>query len=265
MYRRIIKSGQARFVEAIPEYTQETPEAERDAYSAAPAGSGPDEHTGGPTREEIQAAYDELLTAAQEEASLLLEDSRREAYAVVGRAREDAARLLEEARREGWEQGLSEGREQGRDEASGEMRELLERGQEEVDRVIREAYENRDRMLEEMEPKVYRLALEIAEKILSYELDHNEEAFISILSQAMGSIQAETKVTLRVGASEFMRYFHSRDTARIRTEHGPVTAGVMIDASVEPGGCLLETDTGMIDASAKAQLEQIAFNLGLRE
>ena len=259
MAKGIIKSGQARFIQLPLQAGAEPEEPQVDPKLAAKAAARELEVE----RAKLQVEYTALLSNARKEASRLLDDARRAAKNSELAAREKAASIKETAREDGYEAGRAEGHAAGMEEAGNEIREIIAKGQADVDAALAEAYGTRDRIVAETESKVYGLALDIAEKILSYELDHNEEAYMTILSQAVGSIQAETKVTLRVNASEYMRYFHSRDQARIRTENGPVTAGVVIDASVEPGGCLLETETGMIDASVNAQLEQIAHNLGI--
>lgn len=220
------------------------------------------------TRNELsayQAAYDEVIEAAQEEVALLLEDARRQAREITLEATKKSEIEWENARREGFEEGLTSGYAEGFAKAGQELEDLLQKGQTEVEGVLATAHAAYDDMLAGMEPKIYRLALDIAEKILGYELNHNSEAFLAIVRTALGVMQAESRVTLRVNTQEFINVFHSKDTARIKTDSGGVEADISIDAGIDPYGCLVVTDNGTVDASPSAQIEQIAMNMGISQ
>ncbi len=210
-----------------------------------------------------QAAYDEVVAAAQDEVALLMEDARQKARSLVDEAARDAETIRETAREEGRRRGSTEGYQEGFLQAGQELESLLKQGQDEVDAVLREAYEIQGRQMSDMEPELYRLALDIAEKILGYELEHNSEAFLSIVRKAVDTMQCEAHATLHINAEEYIGAFRSRDSVRLKTGKGSVTADVMIDPSVEAGGCLIETENNMADASPSTQLSQIAQNLGI--
>lgn len=210
-----------------------------------------------------QAAYDDVVAAAQEEVALLMEDARRKVHAMTSEAGRDAETIRENARAEGSKQGFAEGFHDGFRKAGEELGDLLAEGQAEVDSVLAEAFAIQQRQMADLEPELYKLALEIAEKILGYELEQNSEAFLSIVRTAVDTMQCEQKATLHVNAEQYIGAFRSRDTVRLKTGKGVVTAGVVIDPSVEPGGCLIETENNMADASVPTQLSQIAQNLGI--
>ncbi|MDR0293404.1 MAG: hypothetical protein LBH95_04545 [Oscillospiraceae bacterium] len=214
-------------------------------------------------RAAYQAAYDEVIEAAQQEVALLLEDARRQARKIIDGAAVKAEEMRETARTEGFESGRSDGYADAFEKTERELEELLKNGQAGVDAVLAEAYKARDAMLLEMEPKILRLALDVAEKILGYELDQNNAAFLSIVTAALNVIQCESRVTLRVNAEEFTGVFHSKSAAHLKTERGGVEADIQADAGVEPRGCLIMTGNGTVDASVSAQLEQISKNMGL--
>jgi flagellar assembly protein FliH len=141
----------------------------------------------------------------------------------------------------------------------------LEKAQEEADSVLAEARRLALEKVDSIEPKLAKLSLDIAEKVLRYELERNDEAFMSILTHALDQVRDEDHITLRVNTAEYSRYFNSRDTAKIRTPNANVTAHVVLDSSVEPGGCLIENEGGMIDTGVRAQLEQVSRALGMDE
>jgi flagellar assembly protein FliH len=204
---------------------------------------------------EMRAAYDELITTAQDEVSMLLEDARAEVQTKL----REAQLQSEEIRHKAYETGLNEGYER----AGAETADILRKAQEEADSVLAKAEAERQRIIDETQPKMYRLALDIAEKILKYELEANSEAYMGILTAAMNRVKTEGQVTLRVNTAEYLRFFNGRSRFKLRTEEGTVDAEVITDPSVEPGGVLIETDSGVVDASVAAQLEQITQGLGV--
>ena len=199
-------------------------------------------------------AADEMLALAREEASHLIRKAREEALAVSRDAEREAASLVEKSQLDAYRQGLAQ--------AEADIGDLFERAQAEVDGIINDAKEQRNELLDSMEPRVFRLALEIAEKILGYELDRNESAFMSMLRSALSNVKNESTVTLRVNSSEYVRFFKSREVT-MHTQSGTLQANVVNDPTIGFGGCLIETESGAIDAGASAQLSQIGKNLGL--
>ncbi len=248
---RIIKASLARFAgkpddaERPPEQPGEEPSAPEGSENDSPLVPDPD----------IQAAYDELIAAAQDEVSAMLRDARDEAQIIL----KDAERQADDVRQNGYEEGYRLGLQQ----AQTDTEEILARAERDAADLMTQAQTEKENMLREMEPKLLRLSLDVAEKILHRELEEDDSAYMSILSNALGAVKAESKVTLRVNPSDYVRYFNSRENAKIRTANGNVTAQVMIDSSVGSGGCLIETDSGAIDSSPSAQISQIANSLGV--
>jgi flagellar assembly protein FliH len=214
------------------------------------------------TAEEIQAAYDEAMAAAQRETELMLRSARDEARRLVSEANAEAEHIRQAAYAKGLENGHTKGYEDFIANGESVLLELVENGQGEVDKTISDAYAERDRLLDEMEPRILRLALDIGEKILGYELDENKNSFVSLVTTALNSIRSEGRVTLRVSPEQYKKSFNSKAEALFRTELGAVEAEVVADIGLESGGCLIEAGKGTVDASVDAQLEQISGNLG---
>lgn len=203
---------------------------------------------------ELQAAYDELIATAQDEVVLLLEDARGEAQSIFRAAENEAEQIRNAAYSEGYEEGLARSRD--------EMEELLASARRQAEDILDEAERTRQRVIQETEPKLMKLSFDIAEKILRCELDRNEQAFMKIVANALDNVRDDKSVILHVNPAEYAGQFGSRDTAKIRTPGGNVTARVSVDPTVEEGGCIIETESGMIDTSISAQMGQVSHALG---
>ena len=212
-----------------------------------------------------QIAYDEVIEAAQQEVALLLDDARRTAREIAEGAGAKAEKEREAAHADGFEKGIALGFDEGVQRTERALAGLLEDGQAEVDAALEAVYAARDAMLLEMEPRILRLSLDVAEKVLGYELDQSDEAFLSLVSAALDVIRCESRVTLRVNAEQHTGAFRSKASARLKTLQGGIEADIVTDMGVAPGGCLIETGNGTVDASVDAQLEQISRNMGIED
>jgi len=201
-----------------------------------------------------ERSRDELLALTSSQAADMLREAREEARNIGRQAEEEADALREQVRREAYKEGL--------EKAAREVEALMARAQAEIDRTLEEARRQHSAMMDNLEPRIFKLALEVAEKILGYELDHNDNAFLSMLKQALGSVKSDDHVKLRVNPSEYVRFFKSREVT-LHTQNGSLKAEVINDPTVGFGGCLIETESGAIDAGVDAQLDQIGRNLGL--
>jgi len=111
----------------------------------------------------------------------------------------------------------------------------------------------RDRYVTESEPELIRLAVRIAQKIIGEELRTNPEAIVSIARQCLQGLGRERSLTIRVSQGE-------ADLVRRRIGILREAAGfhrsieVVADAAVNPGGCIVESEYGVIDARLETQI-----------
>ena len=167
---------------------------------------------------------------AREQKKKILGEAEEEATGIIDKAKADAEKIRSEARDEGYEEGI------------GKLNDLL-----------LEFHRKRDRMIEDSRSDLLRLSVRIAEKVLGRELEENEDALADIVIKAIRGIRHEKRIQIRV---------HPDDLEKIRSKRqkllDEVGAGKELefqeDRSVSPGGCIVETDLGIIDARLDTQL-----------
>jgi type III secretion protein L len=165
----------------------------------------------------IEAA--QILDAANAQARKVLEDA--------GRARQDA---IEAARREGYEHGLQQ-----------------------WNAAITEVNAARDRYLAESEPELVRLAVRIAHKIIGEELRTHPEAIVNIARECLQGLRRERSLTLRVPPADVDLI---RDRIRLLSQSAgrERSIEVVADPDISPGGCIVESEYGVIDARLETQI-----------
>lgn len=208
------------------------------------------------------------LNDIQAEAARLVSQARQEAQAILADARRQAVGLHEEARaagrREGYAAGLEEGRAAGRQEALREAGQTFARTQghlvQAMQAAIGEFEANKAALLLAARTEVLELAVAIARRVLKRACELPGVVGASAIQQAADVLELigpRTDVVIRVNPAdlEAMECFCAglaRDVQEKR--HVRLTA----DDTVAPGGCLVTTPEGRVDASIETQLDRIA-------
>ena len=252
---KIIKGHLTRFCEALPEVVFPTAET-------TPPVVFEEE-----TEEIIQVpdfseAYDEVITAARDEAAAMLRKTRDEAQTVLSGARDES----DDIRQKALEAGYSDGLTQGLDEARQRHAEILAAAEADARKAVEsfaaKARSEKDALISSLEPRLLRLALDVAGKVLGMKLEENDDAFISIMGNALASVKSD-EITLRVSPDDFTKRLSSRESVTVPTPKGNMTVAALSDPDIEPGGIIIDTEGGIIDASPDAQLRRITEELVL--
>lgn len=185
-------------------------------------------------RAEAAEQAKQVLSAAVEEAERLKAAAHSEGYA------------------EGYARGLAEGREQGQAEARAEQAQLREDLQELLDVIERE----RCRLWKESEQSMVELVMEIARKVIKEgaELDRGI-AVAAVRHALLRSASAET-VRIRVHAGDLESVKAHREELLTLVD-GIRQLEIVPDRRVGPGGCVVETPGGAVDARMETQLVEV--------
>lgn len=187
------------------------------------------------------------VTARQQRANVtpgVLFDARAAARRVLGAAEIEAERRVVEAqaaaddirdaaRARGYEDGLAE------------VNELLVRFRDE-----------REKKLLEHKADVVGLAVRVAGKILGREITERPETFTDLVIRAVRGIRHEKRIQIRVHPDDLS--LARAGLERLRDEVGPgKEIEIREDRAVTGGGCVVETDLGIIDARLETQLKTL--------
>jgi flagellar assembly protein FliH len=207
-----------------------------------------------PSKEDYQAAYDELVIAAQDEVAALLDDARNEALTILRDAESKSGELRDQA----WDEGFSAAFAQTKEA----VEEILLNANRDAEELAKSITAEREQYLQSLERQMLGVALDVAGKILSKELDSDDEAYISMLREAVSRMPAEEFVSIRLHPEEYERFFNTKET-QIKTLKGQVSAKLIPDPSLDRYDALIESPSGVVDAGADTQLEQMMQNFGL--
>lgn len=167
-----------------------------------------------------------------------------EADALIEEAETDARELLEETEREVADmvaQAAADGEREGAEQAA-HMREEI---------AGLEA-----RMLKEVEGEVVKAALRVARDLMATELQSREDAIVDVAAAALVAAKTARDINLRTSPRDapILRQ-HKQRLVAVLTRAKDLE--IREDKRVKPGGVLIETEAGVVDAQLETQLEEL--------
>jgi len=210
----------------------------------------------------IDLEAEQLKSAAQLEAERIRGEAYMEAAQLIQNAREDAQGIMEAERSRVHailESEVAAAKQQGYAEGYAEAREVVEAEYAErfaeVERLYLQAVEERKRYLAEAEPMIVDMACAVARKITHRDLAERDWV-VDVVRTALEHIHDAGKIEVRVHPDDFELVHASREGLR-KEVPGQTELLVIPDRGVAPGGCVVHTAFGNIDARIDTQLEEV--------
>lgn len=201
--------------------------------------------------EEVRKKNDDAQAAKEEaeaEARKIVEDAKSEAERIVSQAQSQAADITKNAH----DEGFADGREEGFASGQAEVERLIDRFHD----VLSKAVARRTQILEESEAQIVHLVLQIAKKVIKVISENQQNVVINNVVQALRKLKEKSEVIVRVNLKDVkLTTEHAQDILRMAEKAENIT--VVEDTSVDPGGAIIETDFGEIDARIASQLREI--------
>jgi len=182
----------------------------------------------------------------------MLKEARMQAEMMVQKAVNQVSDIKQEA----WQQGYTKGVQ----EAKAEYAALWQEKMSMLQGILEEIQAAQEETVRELENSVLQLSLEIAEKIVNIQLERDDILFVGLIKKAILRLNPKEKFTVRVNQREFDKYFQNGGEW-LSEELQSVPFVAVKDATIAPGGCVLESEDGVIKAGVDAQLKTIAMSL----
>ena len=179
------------------------------------------------------------VIAASAEATRLLETAQAEAAQVRASAEKARSDAMEAGYREGYARGAAQWAE-----------------------AVKSAQASLQAALERAKPQVVRMALRVAEKVLRRKLETTPEAMLPMVDEALRSLQGQqqTRIVLRIHPAD-QPVLESRRQHWLDRHPGIGSLQIVVDESMSRGGCRIESEFGMVDATVETQIEVIERHL----
>ncbi|MEN8257059.1 MAG: FliH/SctL family protein [Thermodesulfobacteriota bacterium] len=189
----------------------------------------------GEEEEDVDKGPDLLEVALKE-----VEKSKEEARRLVSEAEDRVAELEKEAYEKGFQKGEEEGRQVGE--------EALAEKISQASQVIAAVNEERQRICSLYEKDTLALVLTMVEQLVNHEVSVNHLVIEKCLQKALEFVVDNSQVIAHLHPDDFMQVKDAVVEDPLFLENTDKVE-LMEDPAISPGGCLLETTFGEIDAT----------------
>jgi flagellar assembly protein FliH len=151
--------------------------------------------------------------------------------------------------RDAFAKGFAQGERAGA-EAAGKRGEVMLRR---LTETLDELTSLRAQMIHQTEHQMVQLALAVARRVVHREISLDRDLLVAMARVALDRLGESAQVTVRLSPEDFDA------TAAARASQWTGTnVTVVADSRVSRGGCRIESDLGVMDAGADAQIQEIA-------
>jgi flagellar assembly protein FliH len=155
-----------------------------------------------------------------------------------------------------YQRGLTEGRELGYKEAKEQLAEEFAVAAD----LVRQWRQKVDEALQQAEIPVVRLAFEIAKKVIHSEIRQNPDMIHYVVREAVRRISHASHAEISLHPADLERLEADPELLReLRERVDQLT--FRADEAIRRGGCVVETNVGLVDATLESQLNEIEKSL----
>lgn len=199
-------------------------------------------------RQEAEAFLEEArgkVAEAEKQAEKIMAEARAQAEEIVRQAGREAEAVEARAYQAGFEQGEDAGKRLGDQKIETIVRSLRS--------LTDQFLASRRDMMAQAEEHMVRLAAAVALKIIRRELRQDAAVVLDVVRGAIARVQRSTQLTIHVSPSDFQFIEnHLDDFRKLADEDAEIR--LEPDPEVARGGCLVHTDTGIIDATLRTMV-----------
>jgi len=207
-------------------------------------------------KDEAEQAAFKVMQQKTVEVKKSTEKAKAEAERIIEEAETRAKKIEEEAKKKGLvliaearNKAVSEGREEGYRKGEEEAKRLVER----LHIILNKAIDKRKKIIDSTERQLIDLVLLISKKVVKVISEKARAVVIANVKESLKKVSRDTEITIRVNTKD-LEITTKHKNSFIKMVEGLEKVTVEEDSRVDPGGCIIETSFGDIDARIQKQL-----------
>jgi flagellar assembly protein FliH len=193
----------------------------------------------GRDRQEASSEIDRLAAEARQ----IKERAEKEAEEIIDSARKRAEEIESQAYSAGYDQGQKDGLEIGRQQYQIKIQHL--------ESVINQLQEESMKLASKYEAQLLGVAIAVARQVVGKELNENSQAVLEAIRSALANVVEGSSMTIHLHPRDFESV--SKDLDSLFSRPGANRIELKPDQAVDRGGCLIQTDFGLIDATVESR------------
>jgi flagellar assembly protein FliH len=189
------------------------------------------------------------LVSKQAGISQLADDAHRDK--IHEQVLEKVKEFQEKAYQEGYDLGQVEGSEKAFQECKTDLLSQLKG----LEDLLKRIEDLKVQLLKDNEATLVRLVFLTAKKIALKDLEEHREAVVKILKDVVGEVQSDERVVVRLNAQDLLFIEGLQEKGEQKIE-SLMRVKFIVDDNIKPGGCLIETEYGNVDATLEERVER---------
>ncbi|MEY4748221.1 MAG: hypothetical protein RIQ60_435 [Pseudomonadota bacterium] len=181
-----------------------------------------------------------------------------EAQAAAAQAEQEEREARAEALRQAYEDGYRQGREEGQAEIARFQHDFAVQTGVQVDGMLAALQHRLVDLEADLAQRVARIALDLARQVVRSDLVQNPATVVAVAQEALAA--------LLVSARHVTLTLHPDDVTLVSEGAGELIAArgarLVCDRSMERGGCIVDSDIGLVDASIGTRWQRASGALG---
>jgi len=142
-------------------------------------------------------------------------------------------------------------------------REGIESGNEKIELVVNSITKGLSELIKirqdiylETEQEIVKLAMTIARKIVGNEIRVNKDTVVNVVKESLKKVEGNEKVKVKLSRKD-LQFIKSEKPAIIDKITNIENVAFEMDESIPHGGCIIETESGDIDARIEKQFQAV--------
>jgi flagellar assembly protein FliH len=187
----------------------------------------------------------ELEKKTRELCSSMRKSAIAESERLIDEANQEAANIRKRSHKEGF------------DSAYDDCKKELDRARESMLSAAKTLNDTRASMFAQIQDELVDTVMDMAEKILGYELENNPKAYEAILSAALERLGRQESIVLRIGAQGYDAIFGGDAPFMDQAALLDKNIKVIRDTAVRDGDCVATGENGTVSVGTSIQLERM--------
>lgn len=190
----------------------------------------------------------QIIEQAENQAGEIIGRAQAEAEEILEKARTEAENLKESAEKEGYDKGYSEGLKD------------TEQMKLNAKEIVENAHIEREEILKTAEPEVIELVSKLIKKLLLDEAEINPDIIAILVKSGISQTTLGGDIKVRVSKYDYAALLERKEQI-ISSFEGISNLDFSEDLALPAGGCVIETEFGLVDASMDKQCDELIKNL----
>jgi flagellar assembly protein FliH len=166
--------------------------------------------------------------------------------------------LVNEARQSGYQDGYRNGLAALESYKQTQAAQMAAYMSDQVGALASDFHHRLESLEQQLAGRIAGVALELARQVVRSELQQHPDVVVDVAEQALGALLASARqIVLRMNPDD-----HAMAQAQLTEMLAARGARLVPDASVTRGGCVVESDIAVVDASVEARWDRAAASLG---